>query len=130
MRTAALVLALLAAAACLALVLWLSAPWEEPAGALAPTLALAAWVAGPFALLAAAAALARSRAAALLALALGLLAAAGGAVVYLDAFVRRPHLLHALLLFTVPMLQYPVVAVALAGALLSRRRASRSQRAA
>lgn len=123
MRTAALVLALLAAAACLALVLWLSAPWAEPAGPLAPTLALAAWVAGPFALLALAAALARSRAASLLALALGVVAAAGGAVLYLDAFVRRPHLLHTLIFLPVPMLQYPLAAVALAAGLLSRRRA-------
>ncbi|HSM51208.1 MAG TPA: hypothetical protein VLA75_07405 [Thermoanaerobaculia bacterium] len=130
MRTAALALALLAATACLALVLWLSTPWEESAGPLAPTLALAAWVAGPFALLAAAAALARSRAASILALALGLLAAAGGAVVYLDAFVRRPHLLHALVFLPVPILQYPVAAIALAGALLSRRGGRRPQRTA
>ena len=122
MRPAALAVALLAAAGSAALVLWQSAPWEEPAGSLLPVLALAAWVAGPFALLAAAAGFARSRRASILGLGLGLAAALAGTVVYLDAFVGRPHILHALLFFAVPLLQYPLAAAALAGALLSRRR--------
>lgn len=121
MQRAALAVALLAAAAAVALVFWQSAPWEGPAASLLPVLALAAWVAGPFALLAVAAALARSRRAALLGLVLGVAAALLGAVVYLDAFVGRPHVLHALLFFAVPLLQYPLAAAALAGALLSRR---------
>ncbi|HPK66016.1 MAG TPA: hypothetical protein PKX99_05475 [Thermoanaerobaculia bacterium] len=122
MRQLTLLLMLLAFVAAGALVVWQGAPWEAPAGALLPVLALAVWVAGPFGLLAVAAALARSRRAARLGLLLGGAALLLGGVVYLDAFGRRPHLLHTLLFLAVPLCQYPLAAGALAAALLSRRR--------
>ncbi|HNU82041.1 MAG: hypothetical protein GX178_06210 [Acidobacteria bacterium] len=123
MQQLTLLLALLAAVAAGALVVWQGAPWEVPAGAFLPVLALAVWVAGPFALLALSAALARSRRAVWIVFASVLFATVGSGAIWFDAFVRRPHPLHALLHLALPSFQYPLAGLALAAALLSRRRA-------